>query len=157
MSRKKQAIKRELVLDPVFNSKLVTQLVNAVMKDGKKIKAQNIVYQALAIAKEKAKEESLKIFEKAIENTKPELEVKTRRIGGANYQVPIEISDDRKTTLAVRWLVAHARKRSSVGTMAQDLALEIFDAYNGTGSSIKKRDEIHRAAEANKAFAHYKW
>lgn len=156
MSRKNQAIKRELVLDPVYESKLITQLINAIMVSGKKSLARKIVYKALDIVKEKANEEPLKVFEKAIENIKPQLEVKTRRIGGANYQVPIEVSEARKTTLAIRWLVSYARLRNG-RTMEDKLALEIFDAAQGNGSAVKKRDEIHRAAEANKAFAHYKW
>ncbi|MBE4704111.1 30S ribosomal protein S7 [Spiroplasma platyhelix] len=156
MSRKNQAIKRELVLDPVYESKLITQLVNSIMVSGKKSLARKIVYKALDIVKEKANDEPLKVFEKAIENIKPQLEVKTRRIGGANYQVPIEVSEARKTTLAIRWLVSYARIRNG-RTMEDKLALEIFDAAQGNGSAVKKRDEIHRAAEANKAFAHYKW
>lgn len=156
MSRKNQAIKRELVFDPVYESKLITQLINAIMYSGKKSLAQKIVYKSLDIVKEKANEEPLKVFEKAIENIKPQLEVKTRRIGGANYQVPIEVSEARKTTLAIRWLVSYARIRNG-RTMEDKLALEIFDAAQGNGSAVKKRDEIHRAAEANKAFAHYKW
>lgn len=156
MSRKNQAIKRELVLDPIYESKLVTQLINAIMFSGKKSLARKIVYKSFDIVKEKANDEALKVFEKAIENIKPQLEVKTRRIGGANYQVPIEVSEARKTTLAIRWLVSYARIRNG-RTMEDKLALEIFDAAQGNGSAVKKRDEIHRAAEANKAFAHYKW
>lgn len=156
MSRKNQAIKRELVFDPVYESQLVTQLINAIMMSGKKSLARKIVYKAFDIIKEKANDEPLKVFEKAIENIKPQLEVKTRRIGGANYQVPIEVSEARKTTLAIRWLVSYARLRNG-RTMEEKLALEIFDAAQGNGSAVKKRDEIHRAAEANKAFAHYKW
>lgn len=156
MSRKNQAIKRELPVDPKFNSKLVSQLIHNIMISGKKSLAQNIVYTAFDIVKNKSGEDGLKVFEKAIENIKPQLEVKTRRIGGANYQVPIDVSETRKTTLAIRWLVLHSRKRNGK-TMQDKLSLEILDASLGNGSSVKKRDEIHRMAEANKAFAHYKW
>lgn len=156
MSRKNQAIKRELPFDPVFDSKLITQLINAIMVSGKKSLARKIVYQSLAIVKEKTGQESLQVCEKAIENITPQLEVKTRRIGGANYQVPIEVSEARKTTLAIRWLVSYAKLRNGK-TMQDKLASEIIDAAQGNGSAVKKRDEIHRAAEANKAFAHYKW
>ncbi|MCL6428746.1 30S ribosomal protein S7 [Spiroplasma sp. JKS002669] len=156
MSRKNQAIKRELPFDPVFDSKLITQLINAIMVSGKKSLSRKIVYQSLAIVKEKTGQEPLQVCEKAIENITPQLEVKTRRIGGANYQVPIEVSESRKTTLAIRWLVSYARLRNGK-TMQDKLALEIIDAAQGNGSAVKKRDEIHRAAEANKAFAHYKW
>lgn len=156
MSRKNQAIKRELPVDPLYNSKLVSQLINAIMISGKKSLAQKIVYKSFEILKEKTGEDALTVYEKAIENIKPQLEVKTRRIGGANYQVPIEVSDVRKTTLAIRWLVSYSRLRNGK-TMEDKLSFEILDAYQGNGSSVKKRDEIHRMAEANKAFAHYKW
>lgn len=156
MSRKNQAIKRELPVDPLYNSKLVSQLINAIMISGKKSLAQKIVYKSFDILKEKTGEDALTVYEKAIENIKPQLEVKTRRIGGANYQVPIEVSDVRKTTLAIRWLVSYSRLRNGK-TMEDKLSFEILDAYQGNGSSVKKRDEIHRMAEANKAFAHYKW
>lgn len=156
MSRKNQAIKRELPVDPLFKSKLVSQLIHAIMVSGKKSLAQKIVYNAFNIVQEKSGEDALKVFEKAIENIKPQLEVKTRRIGGANYQVPIEVSEVRKTTLAIRWLVSYSRLRNGK-TMQDKLALEILDGSSGNGSSVKKRDEIHRMAEANKAFAHYKW
>lgn len=154
--RKNQAIKRELVADPLFNSKVVTQLINAIMTAGKKSLAQRIVYNAFKIVKEKTNQEAIEVFEKAISNITPELEIKTRRIGGANYQVPIEVSATRKGTLSIRWLVAYAKARHG-RSMEEKLAFEIIDAANGSGSAIKKRDEIHRMAESNKAFAHYKW
>ncbi|MDQ7983254.1 MAG: 30S ribosomal protein S7 [Spiroplasma sp.] len=156
MSRKNKANKRELPFDPVFNSKLITQLINAIMVSGKKSLARTIVYKSLSIVGEKTGQPALQVCEEAIENITPQLEVKTRRIGGANYQVPIEVSDSRKTTLAIRWLVSYARLRNGK-TMQDKLALEIIEAAQGNGSAVKKRDEIHRAAEANKAFAHYKW
>lgn len=154
--RKNQAIKRELVADPIYNSKIVTQLINAIMTNGKKSVSQKIVYNAFKIIAEKTSQEALEVFEKAIANITPQLEIKTRRIGGANYQVPIEVSASRKITLAIRWLVSYAKARYGI-TMQDKLAAEIMDAAIGNGSSIKKRDEIHRMAEANKAFAHYKW
>lgn len=154
--RKNQAIKRELVVDPIYNSKIVTQLINVIMTNGKKSVAQKIVYNSFKIVEEKTKQVPLEIFEKAIANITPQLEIKTRRIGGANYQVPIEVSAVRKITLAIRWLVSYAKARHG-NSMQDKLAAEIIDAAAGNGSAIKKRDEIHRMAEANKAFAHYKW
>lgn len=155
--RKNQAIKRELVADPIHNSKIVTQLINSIMTNGKKSTAQKIVYNAFKIVAEKTKQEALAVFEKAIANITPQLEIKTRRIGGANYQVPIEVSQVRKGTLAIRWLVSYSKSRHGK-SMQEKLAAEIMDAATGNGASIKKRDEIHRMAESNKAFAHYsKW
>ena len=156
MSRRNQAVKRVVLADPMYNSVLVTKITNQVMLDGKKGIAQSIVYSAMNIAAEKIGEEALNVLTTAIENIKPKLETKARRVGGANYQVPMEDSADRQQTLAIRWLVMCARKRNERG-MENRLAAEIVDAYNQAGGAIKKRDDMHRQAEANKAFAHYRW
>jgi small subunit ribosomal protein S7 len=157
MPRRNSAVKRDVLPDPVYNSKLVTKLINQVMLDGKKGIAQNIVYGAFNIAKNKLSLEPLDIFNQALENAKPLLETKGRRVGGATYQVPMEIRPERRQTLAIRWIVQFSRKRTSERTMDEKLAGEIMDAYNNTGSAIKKKEEMHRMAEANKAFAHFKW
>lgn len=157
MSRRNAAISKEVLPDPIYGSKLVTKVVNQVMYDGKKAVAQGIVYGAFDIIKDKTKADPMEYFTKAIENIKPVLETKGRRVGGATYQVPMEIRPERRQTLAIRWLVQLARKRNSERTMQERLAGEILDAYNNTGAAIKKRDEMHRMAEANKAFAHYRW
>lgn len=154
--RKRRAVKRDVLADPIYNSKLVTRLVNQVMLDGKKGKAQTIVYKAFEMVNEKTGEEALEVFNKAMENVKPALEVKSRRVGGANYQVPIEVRPDRSRALGLRWLVNYARLRGG-HSMAENLANEIIDASNGTGAAVKKREDTHRMAEANKAFAHYRW
>ncbi len=154
--RKRRATKRDVLADPVYNSKLVTKLINQIMLDGKKGTAQTILYKAFDIVKEKTGEEPTKVFEKAMENIKPALEVKSRRVGGANYQVPIEVKPDRSQALGLRWLVQYARLRGG-HTMAENLANEIIDASNGVGAAVKKREDTHRMAEANKAFAHYRW
>ena len=156
MSRRNAAIKREVLADPLYNSTLVTKIVNQVMLDGKKGIAQSIVYTAMKKASEKLNEEALTVLTTAIENIKPKLETKARRVGGANYQVPMEVSAERQQTLAIRWLVMCARKRNERG-MAAKLAAEIVDAFNNAGGAIRKRDDMHRQAEANKAFAHYRW
>ncbi len=156
MSRRNAAVKREVLADPLYNSTLVTKIVNQVMLDGKKGIAQSIVYTAMTKASEKIGEEALTVLTTAIENIKPKLETKARRVGGANYQVPMEVSADRQQTLAIRWLVMCARKRNERG-MENRLAAELADAYNQAGGAIKKRDDMHRQAEANKAFAHYRW
>ena len=156
MSRRNAAVKREVLPDPLYNSTLVTKIVNQVMLDGKKGIAQSIVYTAMKIASEKIGEEALSVLTTAIENIKPKLETKARRVGGANYQVPMEVSAERQQTLAIRWLVMCARKRNERG-MENKLAAEIVDAFNQAGGAIKKRDDMHRQAEANKAFAHYRW
>ena len=156
MPRKGHTQKREVLADPMYNSKLVTKLINRLMIDGKKGKAQTILYDALEIVKEKENKEPLEVLEKAIENIKPALEVKSRRVGGANYQVPIEVRPDRSQALALRWLVQYSRLRGG-HSMAENLANEIIDASNGVGASVKKREDTHRMAEANKAFAHYRW
>jgi len=154
--RKRQATKRDVLADPIYNSKLVTKLINRLMLDGKKGVAQTILYDAFDIVKEKTGNEPLEVFEKALANIKPALEVKSRRVGGANYQVPIEVRADRSQALGLRWLVQYARLRNG-RSMAENLANEIIDASNGIGASVKKREDTHRMAEANKAFAHYRW
>lgn len=154
--RKRRATKRDVLADPIYNSKVVTKLVNHIMKDGKKGTAQNIIYDAFDIVKEKTGEEAMVVFEKAMNNIKPALEVKSRRVGGANYQVPVEVKPDRAQALAFRWLAQYARLRNG-HSMAENLANEIIDASNGTGASVKKKEDTHKMAEANKAFAHYKW
>jgi len=154
--RKRRATKRDVLADPIYNSKLVTKLVNRLMIDGKKGKAQTILYDAFDMVKEKTGEEPMTVFEKAMENIKPALEVKSRRVGGANYQVPIEVRADRSQALGLRWLVQYARLRGG-HSMAENLANEIIDASNGVGAAVKKREDTHRMAEANKAFAHYRW
>ena len=156
MPRKGHIAKREVLADPKFDSKLVTKLVNTVMLDGKKTVAQRIVYTAFSIIEEKLERPALELFEEALENIKPVLEVKARRIGGATYQVPLEIRADRRPTLGLRWLVGYARKRHEK-TMADKLAGEIMDALNQNGGAHKKKEEVHKMAEANKAFAHYRY
>ena len=156
MPRKGYIAKRDVLPDPLYNSKVVTKLINNIMLDGKKSVAQKIVYDAFDIIKEKTGKDPMEVFEKAMENIKPALEVKSRRVGGANYQVPIEVRPERRQTLGLRWLVLYARKRHEK-TMAEKLAGEIIDAINGNGGAFKKKEDTHRMAEANKAFAHYKW
>ena len=154
--RKRRAVKRDDLADPMYNSKLVTKLINRIMLDGKKGIAQTILYDAFDIIKEKTGKEPMEVFEAAMENIKPALEVKSRRVGGANYQVPIEVRADRSQALALRWLVNYSRLRGG-HSMAENLANEIIDASEGTGGAVKKREDTHRMAEANKAFAHYRW
>ena len=156
MPRRGYIAKREVLPDPIYNSKVVTKLINNVMLDGKKTVAQKIVYDAFDIIKEKEGKDALEVFEAALNNIMPVLEVKARRVGGATYQVPMEIRAERRQTLGLRWLVNYARNRHEK-TMAEKLANEIIDAINSTGGSFKKKEEMHRMAEANKAFAHYKW
>ena len=156
MPRKGSVPKRDVLPDHKYGSKVVTKLVNQVMLDGKKEIAQNIVYGAFDIIKEKTSAEPFEYFEQALENLKPILETKARRVGGSNYQVPIEVTPARRQTLAIRWLVTYARKRNE-RTMEQKLAAEIMDAYNNAGGAYKKKDDVHRMAESNKAFAHYRW
>ena len=157
MPRRSGVPKRDVLPDPKFNNKLVTKFVNQVMYDGKKGIAQSIVYGAFDIIKEKTGSDPIDVFTTAIENVKPVLETKGRRVGGATYQVPMEIRPERRQTLAIRWIVFFARKRNGERTMEEKVAGELLDAYNGQGAAIKRRDEMHRMAEANKAFAHYKW
>jgi len=156
MPRKGPVPKRDVLPDPIYNSKVLTKLINQVMRDGKKGTAQSIVYEALEKAKEKLNAEPLDIFTQALNNVMPVLEVKARRVGGANYQVPIEVRPNRRQTLGIRWLVDATRKRSE-RTMSERLAGELVDAYNSTGGAFKKKEDTHRMAEANKAFAHYRW
>ena len=154
--RKRRATKRDVLADPIYNSKVVTKLVNHIMKDGKKGTAQRIIYDAFDIVNKKTGEEAMVVFEKAMNNIKPSLEVKSKRVGGANYQVPVEVKPDRAQALAFRWLAQYARLRNG-HSMAENLANEIIDAANGTGASVKKKEDTHKMAEANKAFAHYRW
>ena len=156
MPRRGQISKREVTPDPIYNSQLVTRLINKVMLDGKKGVAQKIVYNAFAIIEAKMNENPLKVFEEALDNVMPLLEVKARRVGGATYQVPLEVRAERRQTLGLRWIVTYARMRSE-RTMAARLAAEIMDAMNSMGGAIKKKDEANRMAEANKAFAHYRF
>ena len=156
MPRRGYIAKREVLPDPIYNSKIVTKLINNIMLDGKKTVAQKIVYDAFDIVKTKENKDALEVFETALNNIMPVLEVKARRVGGATYQVPIEIRSERRQTLGLRWLVNYARNRHEK-TMAEKLAGELIDAVNMTGGAVKKKEETHRMAEANKAFAHYKW
>ena len=156
MPRRGKIAKRDVLPDPLYNSKMVTRLINSIMYDGKKGVAQKIVYGAFDIVKEKTGKDPLDVFDEAMENVMPVLEVKARRVGGANYQVPMEVRPARRQTLGLRWLTAYARARSE-RTMAERLAGEIMDAANNTGAAVKKREEVHKAAEANKAFAHFRW
>lgn len=156
MPRKGNVPKREVLADPIYGSKVVTKLINNLMIDGKKGKAQTIVYDAFAMVAEKTGEDALEVFNKAMDNIMPVLEVKARRVGGANYQVPVEVRPERRQTLGLRWLVNYARNRHEK-TMAEKLAGEIMDAVAGNGGAFKKKEDTHRMAEANKAFAHYKW
>ena len=156
MPRRGRISKRDVLPDPMYGSKLVTKLVNNVMYDGKKGVAQTIVYDAFAIIEEKIGQNPLEVFQEALDNLKPALEVKARRVGGSTYQVPMEVRPERQQTLALRWLIAYSRNRSE-RTMAERLAAEIMDAKNSMGGAFKKREETHRMAEANKAFAHYRY
>ena len=156
MSRRRRAVPREVAPDPVYNSTLVERFVNSMMWSGKKSTAQGLFYAAMDTIRERTGDEPLKLFKKAVENAKPLLEVKTRRVGGANYQVPIEVPQNRRTSLAIRWLLLNARSRPEKG-MSEKLANELNDAANMRGGAIKKKDDVHRMAEANRAFAHYRW
>ena len=154
--RKRRAVKRDVLPDPVYHSKVITKLVNQIMIDGKRGKAETIVYDAFDIIKDKTKEAPNEVFDKALENIKPALEVKARRVGGANYQVPMEVGPERAQSLALRWLANAATTRGGKA-MAEKLSSEIIDASNNTGGAVKKKEDTHRMAEANKAFAHYRW
>ena len=156
MPRKGHVPKRDVVADPIYNSKLVTRLINRIMIDGKKGLAQSILYNAFAIIEEKSGRQPMEVFEEALENVLPLLEVKARRVGGSNIQVPVEVSEERRLALGLRWVVQYARLRNEK-TMEERLANEIIDAANGTGNAVRKRDDVHKMAEANKAFAHYRW
>ena len=154
--RKRQAIKRDVLADPIYNSKMITKLINGIMLDGKKGTAQKILYNALDIVKEKTKKDPIEVLNQAFENIKPALEIKSRRIGGSNYSVPMEVREDRANALTLRWLIQYAKSRNGKG-MAENLAAEIIDASNGIGGAVKKREDTHKMAEANKAYAHYRW
>jgi len=156
MPRKGYIAKRDVLADPIYNSKLVTRLINKLMVDGKRGVAQTILYDAFSTIEQKTGKSANEVFELAMENVMPVLELKVRRVGGQNYQVPVEVSDERRKTLGLRWLVNYSRLRSEK-SMVEKLANEIIDASNGTGQSVKKRDDVHKMAEANKAFAHYNW
>jgi small subunit ribosomal protein S7 len=154
--RKRRAEKRDVLPDPIYNSKIVTKLINQIMNDGKRGTASKILYKAFEIIKEETKENPVDVYNKALKNIEPALEVKSRRVGGTNCQVPIEVSDQRGKSLALRWLINYAKTRNGKG-MAEKLAHEIIDASNGIGGAVKKREDTHKMAEANKAFAHYRW
>jgi small subunit ribosomal protein S7 len=156
MPRRREVIKRPIIPDPKFHDKLVTQFVNVMMRDGKKSTAETIMYDTLDILGERTGEDPLKVFKKAIDNCKPSVEVRSRRVGGSTYQVPVEVRQDRRTALALRWVIQFARNRSEK-TMVERLAGELLDATNNRGNAIRKKDEVHRMADANKAFAHYRW
>ncbi len=156
MPRRRQTEPRSLPPDPVYNSTLAEKFMNCLMWDGKKTVSQNVFYEAMSKIQERTSDDPLKIFKKAVENCKPMLEVKTRRVGGANYQVPVEVAQNRRVSLAIRWLILNARSRPEKG-MGDKLANELNDAANMRGGAIKKKDDVHRMAEANKAFAHYRW
>ena len=156
MPRRGFVPKRDVLPDPVYNSKLVTKLINNIMEDGKKGVAQKIVYDAFEIVKEKTQRDPAEVFEQAMENIMPALEIKARRVGGATYQVPMEVRPERRQTLGLRWITTYSRARNE-RTMKERLAGEILDAINGTGGSVKKREDTHKMAEANKAFAHFRW
>ena len=156
MSRKGYIPKRDVLPDPIYNSKLVTRLINKIMLDGKKGTAQRILYKSFEMIETKTNKSAMDVFATAIKNVMPEVELKAKRIGGANYQVPTEVSKERKVTLGLRWLVSYARLRKEK-SMEEKLCNEIIDAANGTGGSVKKREDVHKMAEANKAYAHYKW
>ncbi|MBX3280523.1 MAG: 30S ribosomal protein S7 [Acidobacteria bacterium] len=156
MPRRRVIAKREILPDPAYNSPLVAKFINTMMWDGKRSTAEGILYKALDKIRERTQEDPLKVFKKALENVSPRVEVKSRRVGGANYQVPVEVSNARRMALAMRWLVSYARGRGEK-TMVDKLAAEILDAASAKGNAIKKREDVHRMAEANKAFAHYRW
>ena len=154
--RKRQAIKRDVLADPIYNSKMITKLINGIMQDGKKGTAQKILYSALDIVKEKTGKDPIEVLNQAFDNIRPALEIKSRRIGGSNYSVPMEVREDRANALTLRWLIQYAKSRNGKG-MAENLAAEIIDASNGIGGAVKKREDTHKMAEANKAYAHYRW
>jgi small subunit ribosomal protein S7 len=156
MPRKGHIAKREVAPDPVYGSTLVTKFVNSLMWGGKKSTAQGIFYTSMTALEQRGGDEALKLFKKAVENVKPLLEVKSRRVGGANYQVPIEVNPERRTSLAIRWIITYGRSRGEKG-MIDKLTNELLDAANGRGAAMKKKEDVHRMAEANKAFAHYRW
>ena len=154
--RKRHVFHRDVLADPIYNSKMITKLINGIMQDGKKGTAQKILYSALDIVKEKTGKDPLEVLNSAFENIRPALEIKSRRIGGSNYSVPMEVREDRANALTLRWLIQYAKNRTGKG-MAENLAAEIIDASNGVGGAVKKREDTHKMAEANKAYAHYRW
>ncbi len=156
MPRRREVPKREVLPDSVYNSELVTKFVNKVMERGKKSTAEGIFYSAMELIRERTSEDPMKIFKKALDNVKPILETKSRRVGGSTYQVPMEVSQSRRTSLAIRWIVSYSRQRGEK-TMTEKLAGEVLDAANNRGGSVKKKEDVHRMADANKAFAHYRW
>ena len=157
MPRRREIPKRETLPDPVYGSPLITRFINTVMRDGKRSTAEGILYGSLNIIRERTGDDPLKIFKKALDNVKPNVEVKSRRVGGSNYQVPVEVTQSRRLSLAIRWLVSYARTRSDGKAMRDRLANELIEASNLRGAAVKKREDTHRMAEANKAFAHYRW
>jgi len=157
MPRRREIAKRELLPDALYQSPLVTKFINTIMSEGKRSTAERILYQSFDLIKERSGDDPLKVFKKAVDNVKPALEVKSRRVGGSNYQVPIEVNPNRRLSLSIRWLVSFARSRGDGKTMQEKLANELLDASNLRGGAVKKREDTHRMAEANKAFAHYRW
>ena len=157
MPRRREIAKRELLPDALYGSPLVTKFINTIMSEGKRSTAERIMYQSFDLIKERSGDDPLKVFKKAVDNVKPSLEVKSRRVGGSNYQVPIEVNPNRRLSLSIRWLVGFARSRGDGKTMQEKLANEFLDAANLRGGAVKKREDTHRMAEANKAFAHYRW
>ena len=157
MPRRREIAKRELLPDALYESPLVTKFINTIMSEGKRSTAERILYQSFDLIKERSGDDPLKVFKKAVDNVKPALEVKSRRVGGSNYQVPIEVNPNRRLSLSIRWLVGFARSRGDGKTMQEKLANELLDAANLRGGAVKKREDTHRMAEANKAFAHYRW
>ena len=156
MARRREAEKREIIPDPKFNNVLVARFINCVLKQGKKSLAERVVYTALNSIEDKTSDDPIKVFKKAVDNAAPMLEVRSRRVGGATYQVPVEVSPARRVALSIRWLISHARGRTGK-SLAEKLSNELMDAFNNTGGAVKKKEEVHRMAEANKAFAHYRW
>ena len=157
MPRRREIPKRELAADPLYNSTLVSKFINTIMSDGKRSTAERILYKSFEIIKERTGDDPLKVFKKALDNVKPSLEVKSRRVGGSNYQVPVEVNPNRRMSLSIRWLVGYADSRGDGKTMQEKLANELLDASNGIGASIKRKDDLQKMAESNKAFAHYRW
>ena len=157
MPRRREIAKRELLPDALYQSPLVTKFINTIMSEGKRSTAERILYQSFDLIKERSGDDPLKVFKKAVDNVKPALEVKSRRVGGSNYQVPVEVNPNRRLSLSIRWLVGYARSRGDGKTMQEKLANELLDAANLRGGAVKKREDTHRMAEANKAFAHYRW
>jgi small subunit ribosomal protein S7 len=156
MARRREAEKREIIPDPKFNNVLVARFINCVLKQGKKSLAERVVYSALNSIEDKTSDDPIKVFKKAVDNAAPILEVRSRRVGGATYQVPVEVSPSRRVALSIRWLISHARGRTGK-SLAEKLSNELLDAFNNTGGAVKKKEDVHRMAEANKAFAHYRW